>query len=189
MRGVVADRGLETSVERRLAAVLPDKAIDVLLIAPPPAPPPPLAPEPDTAMEDQVKALFARLNVMQEQITKNSVQSWFELQTIRFSRGTDFVDPPQADQRVKSIARVFADWPDTFDLRVIGYSDATGSADVRERVALERASTVVQALVAAGVRQERLTAVGRSATKPVSIVHGEDSPNRRVEFEVYTPGR
>ena len=190
VRGVASSRDLPERVEQTLQAAMTGKQVDVLLITPPPAPAPPQG----TAMEplsgdlaEQVQQLAGRLSAMRDQLARVSLQSWFSQQIVRFESGTDYFDPGLVEQQVNSIAELFRDWPPDYNLRVVGYSDTTGSVEVQQRVALERALAVMQALIDAGVPRERLMAVGRGAAKPLSLVQGDDSINRRVEFEVYNP--
>ena len=164
------------------------KQIDVLLIAPPAVPTPGRQiVQPSGDMENQVQDLYARLNALQSQLAQASMQTWFAQQIIRFDAGTDYFNPALVQQQVGAIAQLFRDWPPEFNLRIVGYSDNTGSEAIQERVALDRALTVMQALRAAGVPGDRLMAVGRGAAKPLSFIQGDESINRRVEFEVYSP--
>jgi outer membrane protein OmpA-like peptidoglycan-associated protein len=62
---------------------------------------------------------------------------------------------------------------------VTGFAaDTPGPADVAQRLSERRAQVVVDALVAAGVRRERLVAVGRGAAAPLAT----PAQSRRVEF-------
>jgi outer membrane protein OmpA-like peptidoglycan-associated protein len=187
VRGVVGERGVQAQIADLLADALPSVAVDVLLIAPPPAPAAVIAPAPDSTSEDQIKALFARLNLMQSEMTKTGIPIWFSQQVIRFGRGPIYHDPALAEQQIKGIAQVLRDWPDFYHLRVIGYADATGSTASQDQAALRRGLKVVDDLIRAGVPSEQLSAIGRGATQPVSFVHGAGSINRRVEFQAYTP--
>ena len=64
---------------------------------------------------------------------------------------------------------------------VTGYAaDTPGPADVAQRLSERRAQVVVDALVAAGVRRERLAAVGRGAADPLAT----PALSRRVEINV-----
>lgn len=66
-------------------------------------------------------------------------------------------------------------------LTVTGYAaDTPGPADVALRLSERRAQVVVDALVAAGVRRERLAAVGRGAADPLAT----PALSRRVEINV-----
>jgi outer membrane protein OmpA-like peptidoglycan-associated protein len=62
---------------------------------------------------------------------------------------------------------------------VTGFAaDTPGPAEVAQRLSERRAQVVVDALVAAGVRRERLVAVGRGAASPLAT----PAQSRRVEF-------
>jgi outer membrane protein OmpA-like peptidoglycan-associated protein len=64
---------------------------------------------------------------------------------------------------------------------VTGYAaDTPGPVDVAQRLSERRAQVVVDALVAAGVRRERLAAVGRGAADPLAT----PALSRRVEINV-----
>jgi outer membrane protein OmpA-like peptidoglycan-associated protein len=64
---------------------------------------------------------------------------------------------------------------------VTGYAaDTPGPADVAQRLSERRAQVVGDALVAAGVRRERLVAVGRGAADPLAT----PALSRRVEINV-----
>lgn len=188
VRGIVGSRDLPERVEETLRSAMQGRQLDVLLIAPPPLPlaPTPIA-RPTGNLEEQVRDLYGRLNAMQEQLAQASMQSWFAQQIVRFESGTDYFDPGLAQQQIQSVVQLFEDWPPEFNLRIVGYSDATGSDRIRESIALDRALTVMRELIAAGVPSDRLMAVGRADAKPLSFIQGDDSVNRRVEFEVYSP--
>lgn len=188
VRGVVGTRGLSGRVEETLKSAMQGKQVDVLLIAPPLAPAPGRQiMQPTGGLENQVQDLYARLNGLQSQLAQASMQSWFAQQVIRFNSGTDYFDPTVVQQQIQAIAQLFRDWPPEFNLRIVGYSDDTGSETIQDKIALDRALTVMEALTSAGVPGNRLMAVGRGAAKPLSFIQGDESINRRVEFEVYSP--
>lgn len=185
VRGMAADRSMTKTVEETLRVAMPARRIDVALLAPPP--PPATAEQPAGAMPDQVKAAYARLNALERRVALLDMQAWFEKQIIRFDTNTAYFDPSLAEQQLRAIVQLFRDWPPEFNLRIVGYSDGTGSETLQAEVARNRATTVMADLIAAGAPSARLMAVGRGATKPLSLIQGDDSINRRVEFEVYTP--
>jgi|GEM_PF-6947405 len=188
VRGIVADRALPEAVQQTLTEAMPGRTVDVLLIAPPP-PPKPIVQEvkPSADLQEQTAALIARINAAETRIAQLNMQAWFAKQIIRFDTNTQYFDPPLVEQQVQAILRLFQEWPPEFNLRIVGYSDATGGDRIQEQVALDRALAVMQDLIGAGVPATRLSAVGRGAAKPLSFIQGDDSINRRVEFEVYTP--
>jgi outer membrane protein OmpA-like peptidoglycan-associated protein len=66
-------------------------------------------------------------------------------------------------------------------VRVEGHvADTPGGPDVAQRLSDERARAVADALVAAGVRPDRLTVVGLAATEPLATPEA----SRRVEIEI-----
>jgi outer membrane protein OmpA-like peptidoglycan-associated protein len=69
-------------------------------------------------------------------------------------------------------------------VRVVGYTDERGTAARNSTLGRARADKVVQELVQRGVAREMLVAVGRGSIRDISTVVGEQSANRRVEFEV-----
>jgi outer membrane protein OmpA-like peptidoglycan-associated protein len=69
-------------------------------------------------------------------------------------------------------------------VRVVGYTDERGTAARNSALGRARADKVVQELAQRGVAREMLVAVGRGSIRDISTVVGEQSANRRVEFEV-----
>jgi outer membrane protein OmpA-like peptidoglycan-associated protein len=73
-------------------------------------------------------------------------------------------------------------------LRVVGYSDPSGSAERNQRVSLARAELVVKMLVAAGVAPDKLVAVARPGDSATPHESGADRKlDRRVIFEPIEP--
>jgi OOP family OmpA-OmpF porin len=83
---------------------------------------------------------------------------------------------------------VIARCPDA-EVEVGAHSDSDGSAARNRALTQSRAETIVEYLVAAGVKRERLTAVGYGETKPIadnSTAAGK-AANRRIEFTFTEP--
>ncbi len=74
-------------------------------------------------------------------------------------------------------------------VEVGAHSDADGSAARNRDLTQQRAETIVDYLVAAGVKRERLTAVGYGETKPVAdnTSAAGKAANRRIEFSFTEP--
>lgn len=73
-----------------------------------------------------------------------------------------------------------------FRIEIEGHTDAEGSPEINKGLSEDRAQSVVDYLVNAGVRADRLKAVGYGETRPVAA---NDTPanrakNRRIEFSV-----
>jgi OOP family OmpA-OmpF porin len=73
-------------------------------------------------------------------------------------------------------------------LRVVGYSDQSGSAATNLKVSQQRADKVAAELVADGVESTKVASVGRSVESAISAPGGPLSRrNRRVTFEMPMP--
>lgn len=91
-------------------------------------------------------------------------------------------------------ARVLAT-PGIDMVHVIGHSDRIGRDAVNVELSRKRAAAVRDHLVAAGVPEDKVTAVGRGSVEPVATCEGERgqalidclAPNRRVEVRVVAP--
>jgi outer membrane protein OmpA-like peptidoglycan-associated protein len=65
-----------------------------------------------------------------------------------------------------------------------GFTDATGTSEINQRLSQQRALAVQQYLVANGVSADRLSAVGFGASRPISGRDGTHPTNRRVEVRL-----
>jgi OOP family OmpA-OmpF porin len=86
------------------------------------------------------------------------------------------------------ISAVVARCPDA-NIEVGAHSDADGSAAKNRDRTQARAEAIVDYLVSAGVKRERLTAVGYGEAKPIAdnnTAQGK-AMNRRIEFSVAAP--
>ena len=108
---------------------------------------------------------------------------WVQTNTLFLRDETQFRNPKLAKALLRELANLVESTPDDLRLRVVGYTDNTGSASLNARLSTERAQTVVKMLMALGVPEDRLITVGRASEK--SIGSGENATyNRRVEFEI-----
>ena len=88
----------------------------------------------------------------------------------------------EAKSNLKKFADEMKDLSDT-DITIYGHTDNTGSAEVNERLSLQRANAVSAELQADGIAKSRITTEGKSFTTPVadnSTAEGR-AQNRRVE--------
>ena len=73
-------------------------------------------------------------------------------------------------------------------LRIVGFADRTGRAELNERLAVERAQTIAEELIRRGAPADRLLIAGRLEAADLAPHHGPGSRNRRVQFELAFPG-
>jgi len=98
-------------------------------------------------------------------------------------------DVNKADIKPESagiIDQVFQLMRDHEEIRfsVEGHTDSDGDAELNQQLSQQRAESVVRALIGKGISQDRLTARGWGASKPVADNSTEEgkAQNRRVEF-------
>jgi len=111
-----------------------------------------------------------------------------------FKTGTDVLEPG-CDAKMKKLANALIDAKKQLDaagaksykFEVSGHTDSSGDAAKNRKLSEQRAQTVVKELVARGVPQNEIIAVGHGSEKP--LVKPDDTPakkakNRRYELQV-----
>ena len=90
---------------------------------------------------------------------------------------------PDGQEVVNQIATVLKDNP-TLKLSIEGHTDNTGLADKNKKLSVERATTVMNYLVAIGIPKANLKATGYGAEKPLAPNTSDENKakNRRVEL-------
>jgi outer membrane protein OmpA-like peptidoglycan-associated protein len=114
---------------------------------------------------------------------REQLAKWIGDHAIFFSTGTSFRDPATASRRLGELAGLVKATTDV-TLRVVGFTDEKGGTRQNSPLSQDRADLVKNELIARGVPNERLIAVGRLDAKDISTALGDSSPNRRVEFEL-----
>lgn len=101
---------------------------------------------------------------------------------INFETGKAIIKP-ESDKIIEQIAEMLKTNP-TLNISVEGHTDNVGKADANKTLSLNRATAVINGLVAKGIDKSRLSAKGWGQEKPVANNDSEDgkAQNRRVEI-------
>jgi len=93
---------------------------------------------------------------------------------------------PESDAAIGQLKQYIDETPRVTKLRIEGHTDNSGTPEGNETLSGQRALAVKKALIAKGVKAERLLAVGFGQNKPVADNTTEEgkAKNRRTEFHV-----
>ena len=170
MRQSIATR-VEQSDLARIVSILETMSIRLVGVEARPVP------QPIDGLETRIRAL--------ESIDPESPRQQFEKfaksNAIFFSQGEAFRDEAAARRKLARLAEILR--AGAIPVRIVGYTDQEGTANVNQRLASSRADSVANILTELGVPPGQIVSVGRAELLVVSDISGPDSPNRRVEFE------
>ena len=87
---------------------------------------------------------------------------------------------------LNDVAEIIKKYPTLKKIAVEGHTDGDGSARYNKKLSQKRADAVKEFLVAAGVEEERLDAIGHGEEKPIADNETDEGKekNRRVEFNI-----
>ncbi len=87
---------------------------------------------------------------------------------------------------LRKLAQTLIDYPET-ELLIVGHTDNTGSNSFNKTLSRKRAAAVSSQLSDAGVKNSRLSTVGKGESQPAVSNDSEisRSQNRRVEIAIY----
>lgn len=93
---------------------------------------------------------------------------------------------PKNARLLELLAKLLTENDQIMRVQVEGHTDATGDEAFNQQLSLDRAQTVVKALIQRGVKSDRLSTKGMGRTQPLSSNDTEEgrARNRRVEFRV-----
>ena len=75
----------------------------------------------------------------------------------------------------------------TLHLRIVGYTDRIGDRKSKEKLGMNRARTVKQALISQGISDERLEVTSRLSLPPGLTTNSPEWLSRSVFFETFLP--
>ena len=105
--------------------------------------------------------------------------------TIRFAESTQPADRESANEVLQRVAEIALAMPQNVRLRIIGFADSDGTVEANRITSKRRSDWALDALLQLGVPAAKMVSVGRGAERLLSADAGDDSPNRRVEFEAF----
>ncbi len=90
---------------------------------------------------------------------------------------------PESQATLDQVIQILVENPDV-RVEVGGHTDSSGDPEANELLAQDRADSVMASLVAAGIEERRLTAVGYGDSRPIASNELPDgrARNRRIEF-------
>lgn len=109
--------------------------------------------------------------------------TWFNFRDLRFETGSAVIDSTSM-QEVRNIAEILKAYP--IDLKIGGYTDNVGKEAANQQLSADRATSVVNALVAMGIDAKRLSPEGYGSQFPVASNDTEEgrAQNRRIAVRV-----
>ncbi len=117
--------------------------------------------------------------------TVDKTKNWVSFDRVYFETGKSVLTQTSQDQ-VKNIALILKNYPQA-SIKIGGYTDNTGNADINKKVSDERAKIVSKELVKLGAAQNQVVeAVGYGPEHPIATNDTEEgkAQNRRVDLKV-----
>ncbi len=111
---------------------------------------------------------------------QSGIDGIMEGQTINFRTGSAYMGEGSLALIGKLAEKISA--CEGMSVAVGGHTDATGSAEVNDRLSQARADAVAAALAEKGVDAARITAKGFGSSQPKVEGAGANEANRRIEF-------
>jgi OOP family OmpA-OmpF porin len=155
---------------------------------PPPPPPPPPATDPAPVAATPVPAAATPTPTPAPATDAKPVLKKDKLELpgeIVFESGSAILKP-ESDPTLTKLHDYLEATPRITKLRIEGHTDNVGTPEANEKLSGERALAIKAALVAKGVKAERLLAVGFGQNKPIADNATDEgkAKNRRTEFHV-----
>ncbi len=110
--------------------------------------------------------------------------TWFDFDRLLFKSGSAELEMDKSKDQLVNVAEILKAYPKV-KLKVGGYTDNQGKADANKKLSLARAQTVQKAIVALGIKADRLEPEGYGAEHPVCPANDTDecrAKNRRISL-------
>lgn len=110
--------------------------------------------------------------------------TWFNFHELRFETGSALIDSTSM-QEVRNIAEILKAYP-MINLKIGGYTDNVGKEAANQKLSANRATSVVNALVAMGIDATRLAPEGYGSQFPVVSNDTDEgkAQNRRIAVRI-----
>ncbi|MEY4539107.1 MAG: hypothetical protein RLZZ306_864 [Bacteroidota bacterium] len=133
---------------------------------------------PEGSLEDQI------VKFIQDDSQKVDKKTWFNFDRLLFDTGKSTLKAESKEQIEKTVAILKA-FPKV-KIKIGGYTDNVGNADSNMKLSAERATVVMDAIVAGGIDKSRLESEGYGDKNPVSTNETEEGKamNRRIAISV-----
>ncbi len=128
-----------------------------------------------------LNSLFQGISSSDLEITENEGRLYVSLsQNLLFKKGSTNIDG-KGQQAIGQLAAILRNYPD-IEITVEGHTDTDGTADRNWDLSVTRATSVVKALVKAGLPPQRIIASGRAFYQPIAPNTSEanKAKNRRT---------
>ena len=111
-------------------------------------------------------------------------QQSFSLRELNFSSGSAQLGE-QATTTTTALVSILKQYP-TARIRIVGHTDNIGVESANQKLSLDRATALSQALIGQGIAADRIEVAGMGSVQPVAdnASEGGRSQNRRIDLEV-----
>lgn len=142
-----------------------------------------------TSAENERRAaeLSARITQLKTELEDPFLQlsGWVRTHAVFFTDDTEYRDAEMAERTIAELYYLLS--RANASIRIVGYTDPSGTAEKNDALAIQRADKVANDLAILGFSRGQMKVLGRPRGTLLSQDKGRLSSNRRVEFElVYT---
>jgi outer membrane protein OmpA-like peptidoglycan-associated protein len=146
--------------------------------------------QPQAATPETLEARLMALGLQPQRTADGAIKLILAREILFSTKGIEIA--PQAYAAVEQLIQALAGRPG-LQLRVVGHTDDSGSADYNAGLSLLRAKAFAARLTAGGVAAERITSEGRGERELLTRRAQGGVParqvNRRIELFIRDPGR